>query len=397
MILIMLFTTAIASQEPARIETTHDNIRYWESSMQDPVAGLQRELENGTVSLSHDPVFGYLPTLLERFNIPLESQILVFSKTSLQSAHISPESPRAIYFNDDVAVAWVRRGPLLEIGAHDPQNGVVFYTINQAQRSTPEFAREQVCLDCHHTTSTLGIPGMLVRTTFPGLTGLAVAGLGGGTADHRTPFEERWGGWYVTGKRAPVRHRGNAVVMSVTGEGPLMISREPSAPLRESLTTSSYLTPYSDIVALAVFEHQVHMTNLINRAAWESRAGAVDQSTIQELIDYMLFVEEAPLSSPMEGSSGFTEFFAARGPADSLGRSLRVFDLNTRLFRYPCSYMIYSAAFQSLPPTVKGQIYRRLTQILSGKENNPRYRRLGEIDRKAIMEILRDTLPGFPM
>ena len=361
--------------------------------MRDRVAEFHRTLRTaGKLSLAYDPDFGYLPALLKQFSIPVESQILVFSKTSLQSSYISPETPRAIYFNDDVAIAWVRRGPILEIAAHDPDYGMVFYTVDQAADVAPDFAREQVCLDCHHTASTLGVPGNLVRTVFPGLTGLAVTGLAGTAVDHRTPYEERWGGWYVTGKSAPVRHRANAVVVGVTGEGPVTDNRAPAAPLRERFATSSYLSPYSDIVALTVFEHQVHMMNLIARAALESRTGTLRQSTITDLVDYMLFVDEAPLPSPIAGSSGFAERFTALGPADRQGRSLRMLDLNTRLLRYPCSYMIYSTAFQALPAETKKSIYGKLFQILDGKEAGSRYARLGEADRKAIAEILRQTV-----
>jgi hypothetical protein len=394
-ILIVMFASALVAQRPAepRIETTSASVGYWDISPFDRVSELHRNLQKGTQSLAHDPEFGYLPAILKQLAVPIESQILVFSKTSLQSAHINPDSPRAIYFNDDVSVAWVRQGPILEVAAHDPQNGMMFYAISQAKQDPPRLVREQVCLDCHHTAATLGVPGNLVRTVFPGLSGLAVTGLAGSPVDHRTDYEERWGGWYVTGRSGPVRHRANAVVVSVSGEGPMTNSDRPAAPLREKFSTSSYLSPYSDIVALTVFEHQVHLTNLITRVSWESKIGELRQSTIHDLVDYMLFIEEAALPSPITGSSGFAASFERRGPADRQGRSLRMLDLKQRLMRYPCSYMIYSTAFQSLPSGAKAAIYARLFSILSGTENSQRYARLTEEDRKAVAEILRETLP----
>src|ERR1035437_4965082 len=87
----------------------------------------------------------------------------------------------------------------------------------------------------------------------------------------------------------------------------------------------------SDIVALMVFAHQMHMMNLL-----------AHPDNIDELVDYMLFVDEAPFPGPIRGSSGFAERFAADGPSDHLGRNLRQFELERRLMRYPCSYMIYT-------------------------------------------------------
>jgi hypothetical protein len=67
------------------------------------------------------------------------------------------------------------------------------------------------------------------------------------------------------------------------------------------------------------------------------------------LLRSMLFSDEARLEAPMRGTSTFASEFAATGPRDSAGRSLKDLDLNHRLFRYPCSFLIYSDAFNALP------------------------------------------------
>jgi hypothetical protein len=104
----------------------------------------------------------------------------------------------------------------------------------------------------------------------------------------------------------------------------------------------------------------------------------------------------APLHGRAEGTSGFSDEFAARGPNDSHGRSLRQFDLKRRLMSYPCSYMIYSQAFDELPGELKEVIYQRMWEILSGKENEKKYTRLSFSDRHSIIEIVRATKKGLP-
>ena len=110
----------------------------------------------------------------------------------------------------------------------------------------------------------------------------------------------------------------------------------------------------------------------------------------------MLFADETPLKEPIEGVSSFTQTFPERGPRDSKGRSLRDFDLRKRLFRYPLSYLIYSRQFDALPDDIRARIYRRLYDILSGQDETPKFASLSADDRRAILEILRDTKPGLP-
>jgi hypothetical protein len=369
------------------------------------VTELSRKIEQGKVRLAFDPVTGYLPAALKALDIPLESQMAVFSKTSIQAMRIEPSNPRVLFFNDAVIAGWVRGG-FVELASHDPLRGMVFYRLDQSpsahrQRmaaATPEspFSRREDCLRCHMASATLGVPGVLLRSVFPSPSGVPLNHAAQYDTDDRMPFEKLWGGWYVTGDSGPARHMGNLIAAdeahpeSMLQGGPVHLES-----LEGRCGPNTRLTPYSDIVALMVFEHQVRMMNLLTRAGWESRIALAGnhsltqraQAALNELANYMLFTDEAPLKGKIAGTSGFAEVFASRGPHDSRGRSLRDLSLKGRLLRYPCSYMIYSEAFDTLPAEAQDAVYRRMWQELSVMPAE---------DRQAIVEILRETKPGLP-
>jgi hypothetical protein len=175
--------------------------------------------------------------------------------------------------------------------------------------------------------------------------------------------------------------------------------------LDERFDVQGFPSHGSDVVALMVLDHQAHMMNLITRTGWEARLAAASGDARQaarlddaavDLVDYMLFVYEAPLTSAVRGTSGFAEKFQARGPVDSHGRSLRQLDLERRLLKYPCSYMIYSEAFDAMPPLAKDAVYRRLWRVLSAQEHSKPYAQIPLADRRAIVDILRETKKGLP-
>jgi hypothetical protein len=240
---------------------------------------------------------------------------------------------------------------------------------------------------------------MLARSVFMAPDGLPLGQFGSYDADDRTPFRRRWGGWYVTGTHGAMHHIGNAVVTD-REKREVVVSDSTLHPIALEATFDGrgYLSTHSDIVALMVFAHQSHMTNLITRAGWEARMNASGawRDGVNELVDYLFFVDEDPLTAKVTGTSGFAEAFAAQGPVDSRGRSLRQLDLERRLLKYPCSYMIYSAAFRALPADVRTAIYVRMSDVLAGRDTNPKYARLSDADRRAVAEILRDTLPDLP-
>ena len=388
----------------------HPAIAYSTGSPENAVVALNREIQDGTVRLAFDGRAGYLRSVLEVLDIPVESQVAVFSPTSNQATLVASDNPRVIYFRDDVSIAWVRGTETLEAAVQDARQGVLFYTLRQTVAETPQFVRDDQCLACHLTWDTLGVPGLQVLSTFP-LTSDPNAYATGFVSDHRARLEDRWGGWYVTGRHAPVLHMGNVEVTDVDDPNAMIgVARSELASLDGLFDLTGYLEPHSDIVALMVLEHQAHMTNLITRIGWEARRAlyrdnggvAVEGQTelmgdvATEFVDYLLFVDEAPLTTPIQGSSLFAQRFTERGPRDGKGRSLREFDLTRRMMRYPCSYMIYTHAFDALPALAKDVVYQRLWEILSGGETEPPYARLSRDDREAVVEILLDTKPDLP-
>jgi len=268
------------------------------------------------------------------------------------------------------------------------------------------FKREFRCLGCHMTGETSGIPGMLMFSTTSDAGDRPIKMV---ATDQRSPIGERWGGWFVTGSSGAVTHRGNQV--------PALEGRPGGgvASVAGLFDPDGYRGASSDVAALMTFSHQTQMINLLTRASWEARAAdpalhpgvpmapgqlqlveGLMSGVADEVVDYMLFVDEAPLPTPLAGRSGFAERMSASGPRDRRGRSLYELDLQRRLMKYPCSYLIYSPAFDALPPLAKAPIYRRLWQVLAGEAREPRYRSLSLPDRQAIVEILEDTKSDLP-
>ena len=407
---VVLPTEGTLEDRPFFSSRRHPAIDYADRPSTDIVGELARKVDEGAVTLAFDQTSGYLRPVLEALHVPIESQSVVFSKTSLQAHYISPTNPRAIFYTDEVSVAFIRNAPLLEISALDPRQGVVFYLIEQHSRR-PRIVRSDSCLSCHESRNTMGVPGLLARSLGVGREGQTMPQYGNYVSDHRSPFEERWGGWFITGGTGRALHMGN-VMLSENGDGLNKVVPKPWASIGGSAFNSAgYPSNVSDVAAVMVLDHQVGMTNLLTRVGWEARVAlnqmgkdprekeAVEKliaANARELVDYMLFIDEPVLPGKFQSYSGFEAKFASLGPKDKRGRSLRQLDLGKRLMRYPCSYMIYSRAFDELPDDARNAIYARLWEILSGKEKAPRYSKLSAADRAAIASILVETKPGLP-
>lgn len=418
-VLVVLSAFAVATASGQDIE--RDPINYSVGTPRNAVSRLQERLNSGEAKLDHEEEHGYLRSVLRALDIPESSQVLVFSKTSLQRDRISPSTPRAIYFNDEVMIGFCLRGGVMEISAADESLGTAFYTLDQEPGVKPAPQRQtESCLVCHSSSANQGIPGHLVRSLFVDRDGQPLLANGSFRTDHTSPLSERWGGWYVTGTSGRQTHMGNVISPGRKGrEGADGSGGVNLLDLKGRFTVGSYLTPHSDIVALMVLEHQVGMLNRLARAALETRmalhyeqemnralgrpAGETSESARsrirgvgEDVVRYMLFGAEAGLVDPVKGTSPFASEFAARGPRDAKGRSLRDFDLKTRLFRYPCSYLIYSRAFDSLPRDVKDLVYKGLWETLGGRSGGKDDPRLAPNDREAILDILRETKPDLP-
>jgi len=375
--LLLLVPFAVAAIAAAsRAEEVPNNV----------IEALEAKLQKGEIKFSYtQDGHGYLKSMLEALNLSPESQVLPFTKSSLQFDRISPGTPRAIYFNDDVAVGAVHPGGLIEIIANDRRGGIVFYTLDNKAPGTPHLLQESVrCVVCHGMVNAV-TPGWIVAN---------ITAIGDGTpqiinpshpfdfTDQTRPFEDRWGGWYVTGKTENMRHLGN-----VTAPDPAKPLDLPEgrtlAGLSGRFDPAHALKPGSDIVALMTLEHQ---TGFINRLfAMNAR---YSDAGLEDLVTYMTFANEVPLPGPIAGDSGFASDFAKRGPSDSKGRSLRSFDLATRLFRYPLSYMVYSTAFGTLKPDIRDKLYRRLYDTLKAKGPDG-------ADAIAILAATKQGLPDY--
>ena len=393
-------------------------IRYVEHGGRNAVARLQERVAAGEIRLDYDKTSGYLPALLKALDVPVSSQVLVFSKTSFQAARIHPYNPRAIYFNDSVAIGHVPGSDLLEVTATDPDAGVVFFTLDRNESGTPTIARQtHDCLQCHAIPRTLGVPGLVVRSVYPDRGGMPVFRAGSFFTDHRSPLEQRWGGWYVTGTHGSARHMGNRFAVDENGT----LEDAPAADvtnLARFFEPQRHLSQHSDLVALMVLEHQVRLTNLITRVAWETKlaldyharrgpmlnepVGEWSESTrrrIQQpaevLLRSLLMIDESPLTSPVRGTSSFAREYSARGPRDRGQRSLYELDLDRRLYRYRFSPLIYSQQFKGLPREVRDYLYRRLVEVLEGTDRSQDFAGVTSGERRALLDILRETIPDL--
>ena len=357
-------TSLVAAQrrDAFVLSRDHPAIRYSSGELDNPVERLNQRLTAGESRLTYDAGNGYLRSLLEALAIPVSSQTLVFSKTSFQAELVTMHNPRALFSNGTVFVGWVRGADVLEIAAADRRQGTIFYTLPQKPRGESDppltLSRQTECLACHLSWDTRGVPGLMTTSMYP-LPDDPNAYANGFSTVQGSPLEQRWGGWWVTGDTGGAQHLGNIPVMPA--EKNLARPRNPKAPLASVegfFDLKGYPAPTSDVVALLVLAHETQLTNLIARAGWEARVAEAQPSAdatarareaAYELADALLFLDEAPLPGPVRGSSGYAEWFAAQGPRDSKGRSLRDLDLRTRLLRYPLSYLIYGDAFNALP------------------------------------------------
>lgn len=408
----------------AQMEFEAAPISYETADVNTRITQLQAKIDAGEVQLQRESIHGYLKSVLQALDISESSQVLVFSKTSLQLRRITPDRPRAVYFNDDIYIGYCQQGDVLEVAAQDPQQGTIFYTLEQHESeeasAKPTFVRDRgQCLTCHASSRTQSVPGLLVRSVYSDGGGHPLLGSGTFSTDHTSPFSKRWGGWYVSGQHGSMRHMGNVLAQR---KAPEDLDREAGAninDLSKVVSVGHYLTPHSDLVALMVLEHQVQMHNFITLANFETRSalyhdGIMNQAlerpadfrsdltgrriagVSDKLLKYMLFNREYALESPVSGTSKFAEEFSQRGPRDSKGRSLRDLDLQTRMFKYPCSFLIYSEQFTDLPKEVKEDVLKKLREVLTGANTSPDFAHLSPDDRQAIYEILKETLPGLP-
>ncbi len=360
-----------------RYDQVYPVIAYSGPATHNRVWRLQQRLESGELKLVWDPRFGYLRSLLQALDINPDSQVLVFSRTSLQVEHIDAHTPRAVYFNDDTYIGYVQNSSLVEVTAIDSEKGPVFYAFDNQENGTPTHMEREGgrCLTCHDTFSMTGggVPRVMVMSAPVDDKADIRTYTAADETDDRTPLAERWGGWYVTGRTGSQGHFGNLPLREEhAGERlrELQGKRMDLASVKAYVDSARWPTDQSDVVALLVLEHQTSLQNFITRVNYKVRTvmsraddasivvprtwaevNPSDQKRVQQMMEPLVralfFKDAAPYEHRIEGGSGFAERFAKLGPKDSKGRSLRELDLNTRLMRHPLSYEIYSEQFDA--------------------------------------------------
>ncbi len=380
-----------------KLEFDAPPIGYSSAEATDAVAQLAKSTETAAAGAEpYHPKFGYLPRVLELLRVPVSSQMLVFSKTSVQRHHIEPSNPRALYFSDDVYIGYIPGAPEIEVAAVDAALGTVFYTVHQDGDEPLRFKRSNECLSCHGAARSMGVPGFVLRSLDTDEEGEIVAATDTSAISHCTPVAQRWGGWYVTNAPADWVHRGNTPGSEERNEA------QKKALLRKVAASKRYPASGSDTLALLLHDHQTHMHNYITRLHMEGQQRISEYGHVRYLdtqvrafLRYLLFTEEVPLPSKLEAAAEFQAHFQKAAKRDSRGRSLRDLDLQTRLFKYPCSFLIDSEPFRKLPALVRQKILDRLHSVLLGEDSHADFAGLPAEDRLAVLEILRETCPDL--
>lgn len=403
--MVLLLATggsSLLAEPPLQAETA-------EETSPDTLAVLWDKVRTQGVSLDASSEKAYLRSLLEELQIPVESQVLVFSKTSLQKPLIGPKRPRAIYFNEECYVGTVPGGDL-EIISVSPERGFRYYLMAHplSRHTEPELVQNNQCLSCHTGGE------LMVQSVHVSESGYPIGGVDRYLTSYESPFSERWGGWYVTGTHGADLHMGNAFSEKV-GRGVTHDHAKGAniTSLETFFQTKPYLTDTSDIVALMVLEHQYVMHNTLVDAAgavrrWMARGAdgtrvntpeetrRVLAKHAQNIVRRLLFCDEYALSADgVTGSPAFLEGFRRNKKTCSDGTSLKDFDLKSRLFTHRCSYMIYASSFTGLPENLKLEVFGQLRRVLREEDKTGMYDHLPAAERRQILKILEETVPGF--
>ena len=413
-----VFAFALTAQAQNQYFYEKAPIKYLDTDPVDAVTKLDDRIRAGQVKVDGS-ARDQLRVLLRELRIPEASQVLVFSKTSLQEDRINPRNPRAIYFGDDAYVGWSQGGSFEVVGI-DGSLGPVFYLYDPNANPQPEyrFQRDIDCLRCHGTFYTDRVPGLFVRSVYVSDAGFPLSQTGSTTVDHTVPFEDRWAGWYVTGRHGKARHLGNTFFAK--DNGGLVIDREKGANIEDLsrfCDTSRYLAPGSDIVALMLLEHQCAVQTALTSADYSVREALYRQGresgdpmpsepegdsirwfdeAAEKAMNALFLRKEAPLpEGGIQGNPAFQAAFAQHAVKTKAGQSLKDLDLGTRLLRRRCSYLIYGTSFQNLCPPFKKRLVASIRQVLEGRDPANRYAYIPAEERAEILQILRETHPDF--
>jgi hypothetical protein len=375
---------------------------YNEKRPQDKFTRLRDDIESGKILLDRSSELAFLRSLLKALDIPVSSQMLVFSTTSLQLSLISPSNPRAVFFNEEVYLGFIPGGRI-EIVALDPTLGAIFYIFDMPLNGAAmTIERTGRCMNCHAGDDTGHVPGIVIKSVMPGPNGGSLDAFRIAQSGHGIPFTERFGGWHVTGEHGITNHLGN-----LTGQYKEGTLTQLSNPHGKRFRVEKYPAPTSDILPHLLHEHQAGFVNRAVEATYRARTiefvseGKLTAEQTRELDEqariltrYLLFADEVVLPpGGVIGDETYRKEFQVNRRATASGLALKDFDLQTRLFKHRCSYMIYSPVFDGLPSSVKQRVFARVKNVLSGKDSEFAY--LPAAERQAIRQVLIATLPEF--
>ncbi len=382
---------------------------YLDQTPRDPFSKFVKKIEKGDIKLNFNSEKEYLLSLFEELNISPFSQLLVYSTTSLQLSRISPSNPRAIYFNDDIYLGYVPGGQVELIGI-DPELGAIPYIFNLPIKDDlkhPSIYRSKRCMKCHASEETKGVPGLLLSSVIPGPGGGTIDAFRRGIFGHSVPYEERFGGWHISGDHPFSNSWANYTGIMQGG----IIKKIPNPPGR-FFSWNKYLTKQSDAIPHLILEHQVGFTNLCisityrfreikNQGRQENGSGELNKFFKNEtdaLLSYILFQHEAELpKNRLSLDSQFVEDFENNRKSTDQSKLLRKLNLKDRLFELRCSYMLFSNSFRGLPLEIKKHLFEKLRFILSCDEKSipKEFSYFNNEERLKIHSILLKSLTGY--
>ncbi len=354
MFLLFSLLRVIAGAAPPPLDYTAEPHHYWQRMPQDRFAKAMAEGPKLDVS-------GELPllrSLLKLLEIPVSTQMLVYSATSLQSGIINPHNPRALYYNSETSVGYIPGGRL-EVASLDAEAGMVYYIFDRLSPggALPRYVRSDKCLNCHADTPSKNLPGLVVESISVNHSGGPLSTYHHGENGHTVPLDQRFGGWHLTGGHHLTNTHAN-LVSTLEGDKLTHTANPPGA----LFNLQRYLLPTSDILPQLVHEHQVGFINRVVEAIYQAREPdeAKLDALAQNFADYILFKNEAKLPpAGVVGEAAFIHDFQA------VPNVLREFDLRTRIFKYPCSYLLLTPTWQAVPPEVRKRVYALLQPVVA--------------------------------
>ncbi len=377
---------------------------YWNKPLNDKFTQLKDDLEAGKLPLDYRTEKTFLVSLLKALDIPASSQVLLFSTTSLQLRFISVRNPRALYFNEDLYIGYIPGGRI-EVVALNPELGGIFYIFDIPQgRKQVRVERSTRCMNCHADEDTHDVPGLLAKSVIPGPNGGSLRAYRIGQSGHGIPYEERFGGWHVTGEHSITNHHGNLTGQFRNGK---LLTYEAQPGRR--FVWSKYATRTSDILPHLILEHQIGFVNRVLAAGYQTRAYLAEgkgrlssehdkllSQQADSLVRYILFADEPALpAGGVGGDDVFKRDFQSAGKANPALASLRRFELRTRIFNLRCSYMIGSSVFTGLPDEMKRRIFAQLRNALSPDLPDSAYEYLDADEKRAIGDVLSNAFPSY--